>query len=99
LLKELFTKGTVEFSWFFFFQMQSEEAEGAPSQIHDNRVLKIQQITGRKDSLKLLEPFLSPESPQQALEFKENIERSDKMKRVFGVRPDAKQIQNEQNNE
>lgn len=59
----------------------------------NRRRMKLEQITGRKDSVKKLEPFLMPDSPEEAAEMGSQIEKSDRLKKVFGTRPDGKDIQ------
>mmetsp|Transcript_5590 Transcript_5590/g.7820 ORF Transcript_5590/g.7820 Transcript_5590/m.7820 type:complete len:99 (-) Transcript_5590:104-400(-) len=53
---------------------------------------KLEQITGRKSSLKNLVPFIFPENSEQAIQMGRSIQKSDKMKNMFGVRPDPSQI-------
>ncbi len=53
---------------------------------------KLEQITGRKDSVKKLEPFLMPDTPEEAQEMGNQIEKSDRLKKVFGTRPEGKDI-------
>lgn len=52
------------------------------------RAQKIAQLTGRKDSVKHIEQYLYPESAEEAKEMASNIEKSDRMKKVFGQRPE-----------
>jgi hypothetical protein len=54
------------------------------------RKTKLAQLTGRKDSVQQLEPFLLPETPEEAAEFAKSIEQSDKMKKIFGERPESR---------
>jgi len=48
---------------------------------------KLSRLTGRTDSLQDISDYLNPKNPDEARSMAKSIERSDKMKKVFGERP------------
>jgi len=74
-------------------QMDDETKKSLEAKISAARMNKLEKLTGRKTSVREIGPFLSPETPDEAREMGEQIERSDKMKKVFGERPSPQQIQ------
>jgi len=50
---------------------------------------KLAQITGRMDSLASLREYINPESSEEAKNMGIKIEQSDKMKKIFGKRPNS----------
>jgi len=72
----------------------NEETKGRlEAKVAANRLAKLEKLTGRKTSVRDIGPFLTPETPEEAREMGEQIERSDKIKKVFGERPAPQQIQ------
>jgi len=55
------------------------------------KVEKLRKMTGRTESLVLIEGFLDATSIAEALKNREEIEKIDKVKRIFGMRPFTKQ--------
>jgi len=70
----------------------SEEKAGSSSPVTLSRSQKLEHLTGRKESVNLIETLLHPETPEQALKNGKKIESIDKMKKVFGERPDTTDI-------
>jgi len=66
-----------------------EERQTTPQQKQVHRISKLSSITGRKNSVEQLQVFLSPTvtSLEEAQKNREHIEKSDRMKKVFGSRP------------
>ena len=54
---------------------------------HSTRIQKLRNITGRTDSLTVLQDYLNPESLEDAKKSREAIESSDRLKRRLGERP------------
>jgi len=50
---------------------------------------KLSHLTGREDSVLQLKEYISPATPEEAKEVRTKIEHSDRMKKVFGKRPDT----------
>ena len=55
------------------------------------RVSKLGRVTGRLDSLETLGEYLTPATLNEAIINREQIEKSDRMKKLFGTRPSPSQ--------
>ena len=53
----------------------------------ESRVSKLGRVTGRLDSIETLGDYLTPSTVDEAHTSRQQIEKSDKMKKLFGTRP------------
>jgi len=66
------------------------------------RIEKLRKMTGRTESLVLIENYLEATTVPEATKNREEIEKSDKMKKIFGIRPftkrsSSKELERERN--
>jgi hypothetical protein len=73
-------------------EKNNTETETSHPKVDPKRKAKIEQLTGRRDSVKSLECYLYPENAEEALQFGKSIEKSDKIKKVFGQRPNVSEL-------
>ncbi len=58
----------------------------------ETRATKLERLTGRKDSVKAITPLLDPKNAEEALHMGEKIRENDKLKSVFGERPNVEPL-------
>ena len=59
------------------------------------RKKKLQQLTGRHQSIVQIEPFLSATNEEEATKNAQMIKKSDQIKKISGTRPNAYQVDDE----